>query len=52
MTGVTGRYTDQRPPLIRRQPPAEQLFLVAEREDESDVPFVIECEAEGEPQPK
>ncbi|XP_037068395.1 neuroglian-like isoform X3 [Pollicipes pollicipes] len=43
----------QSPPLITKQPPpTEQLFQVAERKDENDRPFIIECEAKGEPIPK
>ncbi|XP_076060460.1 neuroglian isoform X2 [Oratosquilla oratoria] len=42
------------PPLMVKQPPhnEEQLFQVASRQDENDKPFLIECEAEGEPAPK
>jgi len=43
----------QSPPLIVKQPPSDEiLFQVAQRQDENDKPFVIECEAEGEPTPK
>lgn len=40
------------PPMITKQPPEEILFHVASRQDENDKPFLIECEAEGEPAPK
>uniref|UniRef100_A0A2P2I497 Neuroglian-like n=1 Tax=Hirondellea gigas TaxID=1518452 RepID=A0A2P2I497_9CRUS len=42
------------PPLMVKQPPSseELLFQVAYRVDENDKPFIIECEAEGEPAPK
>ena len=43
----------QSPPFIIKQPPTtEVLFKVKARADENDKPFVIECEAEGEPQPQ
>jgi neuronal cell adhesion protein len=43
----------QSPPLITKQPPTDELlFQVAQRQDENDKPFLIECEAEGEPAPK
>jgi neuronal cell adhesion molecule len=43
----------QSPPQIVKQPPPDELlFQVAQRMDENDKPFVIECEAEGEPAPK
>jgi hypothetical protein len=39
--------------LITKQPPTDELlFQVVQRQDENDKPFIIECEAEGEPQPK
>ncbi|KAG7157810.1 Neuroglian-like 2 [Homarus americanus] len=42
------------PPMMTKQPPSneELLFQVASRQDENDKPFIIECEAEGEPAPK
>ncbi|KAK4016086.1 neuroglian isoform X3 [Daphnia magna] len=43
----------QSPPQIVKQPPSDELlFQVAQRIDENDKPFIIECEAEGEPGPK
>ncbi|KAK2722794.1 hypothetical protein QYM36_003103 [Artemia franciscana] len=43
----------QSPPLMVKQPPTDELlFQVATRIDENDKPFIIECEAEGEPAPK
>jgi len=44
----------QSPPYIVKQPPGneELLFQVKSRQDENDKPFVIECEAEGEPGPE
>ncbi|CAG7826051.1 unnamed protein product [Allacma fusca] len=43
----------QSPPFMVKQPPTtEVLFQVAQRQDENDKPFLIECEAEGDPQPK
>jgi len=42
----------QSPPYIIKQPPTDELlFQVKSRADENDKPFVIECEAEGEPAP-
>ncbi|XP_075216738.1 neuroglian isoform X3 [Lycorma delicatula] len=41
------------PPRIVKQPPTEELlFQVATQQNENDKPFIIECEAEGEPAPK
>lgn len=44
----------QSPPRISKQPPTdEQLFQVAQAKvNNNDKPFLIECEAEGEPAPK
>ena len=42
----------QSPPRIVKQPPTDELlFQVKSRADENDKPFIIECEAEGEPAP-
>jgi len=42
----------QSPPSIDKQPPLDELlFQVKSRPDENDKPFVIECEASGEPAP-
>lgn len=41
------------PPRIVKQPPTDELlFQVATQQNENDKPFIIECEAEGEPAPK
>lgn len=41
------------PPRIVKQPPTdEMLFQVAQQSNENDKPFIIECEAEGEPAPR
>ncbi|XP_039276536.1 neuroglian isoform X2 [Nilaparvata lugens] len=41
------------PPRIVKQPPTDELlFQVASQQNENDKPFIIECEAEGEPAPK
>ena len=44
----------QSPPLITKQPPtSELLFQVAQvSKNENEKPFLIECEAEGEPAPR
>lgn len=43
----------QSPPRMVKQPPTEELlFQVAQQQNENDKPFIIECEAEGEPAPK
>ncbi|XP_063242824.1 neuroglian isoform X3 [Bacillus rossius redtenbacheri] len=43
----------QSPPRIVKQPPTDELlFQVAQQQSENDKPFIIECEAEGEPAPK
>ncbi|CAL4060819.1 unnamed protein product [Meganyctiphanes norvegica] len=41
------------PPQMTKQPRSDEelLFQVASRQDENDKPFIIECEAEGEPAP-
>ncbi|XP_030378396.1 neuroglian [Scaptodrosophila lebanonensis] len=40
------------PPRIIKQPPTDELlFKVAQQNKESDQPFIIECEAEGQPDP-
>ncbi|XP_022649065.1 neuroglian-like [Varroa jacobsoni] len=40
------------PPMMIKQPDHEQLFQVAQSQDETDKPFVLECEAEGTPEPE
>ena len=46
-------FSVQSPPYIIKQPPTDEvLFKVKARADENDKPFVIECEAEGEPAPR
>ncbi|KAI8034207.1 hypothetical protein M5D96_013058 [Drosophila gunungcola] len=41
------------PPRITKQPtPGELLFKVAQQNKESDNPFIIECEADGQPEPE
>ncbi|XP_034235912.1 neuroglian isoform X2 [Thrips palmi] len=43
----------QSPPRIVKQPPTDELlFQVVTQQNENDKPFIIECEAEGEPAPK
>ncbi|KAI5710224.1 hypothetical protein M8J75_006855 [Diaphorina citri] len=44
----------QSPPRIVKQPPSseELLFQVVTQQNENEKPFLIECEAEGEPAPK
>lgn len=45
--------TVQSPPRMVKQPPTDELlFQVAQQQNENDKPFIIECEAEGEPAPK
>ncbi|XP_015921139.1 neuroglian [Parasteatoda tepidariorum] len=38
------------PPTITRQPSHEQLFQVSLTQDEQDKPFILECEADGNPE--
>jgi hypothetical protein len=46
-------FSVQSPPKIIKQPPTDELlFQVKTRADESDKPFIIECEADGEPAPE
>jgi len=40
------------PPSMKKQPPHEQLFQVSLGTDEAEKPFMLECEAEGNPEPK
>ncbi|XP_049882057.1 neuroglian-like isoform X1 [Pectinophora gossypiella] len=40
------------PPRIVKQPPVEELLFQVAQPGEVDKPFIIECEAEGEPAPK
>jgi hypothetical protein len=39
------------PPRIIKQPPADEMLYQVPQLGETDKPFVIECEAEGEPAP-
>lgn len=44
---------DNSPPRFTKQPPTDEvLFKVAQVGKESDKQFVIECEADGEPEPE
>lgn len=48
-------FLDQSPPRIVKQPPSDELLFQvnAPSVETGDVkPFIIECEAEGEPAPK
>ena len=38
--------------MVKQPPNMEMLFKVRTREDENDKPFIIECEAEGDPLPE
>ncbi|XP_073957141.1 neuroglian-like [Choristoneura fumiferana] len=40
------------PPRIVKQPTVEELLFQVAQPGEADKPFIIECEAEGEPAPK
>lgn len=40
------------PPKIVKQPTQEELLFQVALPGEVDKPFIIECEAEGEPAPK
>lgn len=43
----------QSPPRIVKEPPVDELlFQVVTNQNENDKPFIIDCEAEGEPAPK
>lgn len=47
-----GHAEIQSPPRIMKQPPTDELlFQVATQQNENDRPFIIECEAEGVPEP-
>lgn len=47
-------FTDQSPPRIVKQPPTDELLfqVYSPQQTVNEKPFVIECEAEGEPAPK
>lgn len=48
----TAQAMTNSPPRIIKQPPTDELlFKVAQQSKESDKPFIIECEAEGQPDP-
>lgn len=40
------------PPKIVKQPTQEEILFQVAQQGEVDKPFIIECEAEGEPAPK
>lgn len=43
----------QSPPRIVKEPSTDELlFQVTSFQNENDKPFIIDCEAEGEPAPK
>ena len=48
---VKGAQCVQSPPSIIKEPPNEQLYQVAQSTDEADRPFMLECEAKGDPEP-
>ncbi|KAH9364561.1 hypothetical protein HPB48_021047 [Haemaphysalis longicornis] len=39
------------PPTMVKQPKHEQLYQVSQSQDELDKPFLLECEAQGNPEP-
>lgn len=50
---VLSPFTVHSPPQIIKQPPTDELlFKVAVQSIDKDKPFLVECEAEGEPAPK
>ncbi|ALC49261.1 Nrg [Drosophila busckii] len=53
LLGSTIAVEDNSPPKITKQPPTDELlFKVAQANKESDKPFIIECEANGHPEPE
>ncbi|XP_035227979.1 neuroglian-like isoform X2 [Stegodyphus dumicola] len=40
------------PPTMIKQPNPDQLFQVSQTQDEQDKPFILECEARGNPEPE
>lgn len=40
------------PPSIKKQPLYEQVYQVAMTQDEKVNPFILECEADGDPEPE
>ncbi|XP_063870133.1 neuroglian-like isoform X1 [Scylla paramamosain] len=54
LVAVTCEAVIKYPPMMTKQPPPndEILFHVTSRPDQNDKPFLIECEAEGEPAPR
>lgn len=51
MTLGTQGIPNSPPRIIKQPPPDELLFKVAQQSKESDKPFIIECEADGNPPP-
>lgn len=49
--GTTTAMVNSPPRIIKQPPTDELLFKVAQQNKESDKPFIIECEAEGQPDP-
>ncbi|KAM7349143.1 neuroglian isoform 1-T6 [Cochliomyia hominivorax] len=49
--GTTTALVNSPPRIIKQPPTDELLFKVAQQNKESDKPFIIECEAEGQPDP-
>ena len=53
LTIVPNEAIIKSPPQIIKQPPTEELlFQVKSRADEAVKPFILECEADGEPTPE
>ncbi|KAH8344677.1 hypothetical protein KR067_003077 [Drosophila pandora] len=53
LLGSATAGTTNSPPRIIKQPaPGDLLFKVAQPNKESDNPFIIECEADGQPEPE
>lgn len=45
-------FTVHSPPRIIKQPIAEEMLFQVASYGDTEKPFIIECEAEGEPAPK
>ncbi|XP_017136257.1 neuroglian isoform X1 [Drosophila miranda] len=50
--GSATARTNSPPRIIKQPAPGELLFKVAQQNKESDNPFIIECEADGQPEPE
>lgn len=46
------RHAVPTPPQITKQPPTDQILFKVANLNDNESPFLIQCEADGEPAPK